>query len=119
MYVDIDESTMKISSPSSPNLIFKLDPENSLVPLHCSVRGNPIPQIQWSRHDTQDNRALNAVQLPTGFNQSALSVLMINITELGLGNHTFQCTATLDPFNNGTLRLSSSLTASINITGMS
>ena len=116
MYVDIDESTMKISSPSSPNLILELDPENSLVPLHCSVRGNPIPRLQWSRHDTQD---INAVQLPTGFNQSALSVLMINTTKLGLGIHTFQCTATLDPFNNETLRLSSSLTASINITGMS
>ena len=106
---------MKISSPSSPNLIFELDPENSLVPLHCSVRGNPIPQLQWSRHDSQDIRALDAVQLPTGFNQSALSILTINITELGPGNHTFLCTATLDPFNNGTLRLSSSLAASISI----
>ena len=108
---------MKISSPSSPNLTFGLDSENHLVHLHCSVRGNPIPRLQWSRHDGQDNRALDAVQLPTGFNQSALSVLTINITELGRSNHTFQCTATLDvnSLYYGALRLSSSLAASISI----
>ena len=102
---------MKILSPSSPNFTFALDPDNSLVPLHCSVRGNPIPQLQWSK----DSRALDSVQLPTGFNQSAISVLMINVMELGLGNHTFQCNATLDAFNNETVHLSSSLTASISI----
>ena len=103
---------MKIFSPSSPHLTFALDPDNSLVPLHCSIRGNPIPQLQWSK----DDRALtDSVQLPTGFNQSAISVLMINVTELGLGNHTFQCNALLDPLSNDIVPLSSSLTASISI----
>ena len=102
---------MKISSPFSPSLTFVLDPDNSLVPLHCSIRGNPIPQLQWSK----DSRALDSVQLPTGFNQSAISVLMINVMELGLGNHTFQCNATLDALNNETVHLSSSLMANISI----
>ena len=111
-HTDIDKSTMKISSPLSPRLTFALNPENGLVPLHCSIRGNPIPQLRWSI----GNRALtNSVQLPTGFNQSAISVLMINVTELGPGNHTFQCSATLDPLSNDIAPLSSSLTASISI----
>ena len=109
---------MAISSPLSPNLIFKLDPDidngMQLVPLHCSIRGNPIPRLHWSK----DDRALDSVQLPTGFNQSAVSVVMINVTELGLGNHTFQCNATLDPLNTETTRLSSSLTANISIKGI-
>ena len=102
---------MTISSPSSPNLIFELNPEDCLAPLHCSVRGNPIPRLHWSK----DDRALDSVQLPTGFNQSAVSVLMINLIELGLGNHSFQCNATLDPLNNETTPLSSFYTASISI----
>ena len=103
---------MKISSPLSPRLTFALDPENSSVPLHCSVRGNPIPQLQWSI----GVRALtDSVQLPTGFNQSAISVLTIDMTELGLGNHNFKCSAILDPLSNDIVPISSSLTASVSI----
>ena len=104
---------MKISSPDPQSLIFVLDPDNSkqLIPLHCSVKGNPIPQLQWSR----DGKTLDSIQLPTGFNQSAVSVLMINLTEQGPGNHTFWCNATLNPLSGEITPLSSSLTASISI----
>ena len=52
--------------------------------------------LQWSRYNASDNGTLSGVQSATGFNETAFSTLTINITELGVGTHNFQCTATVD-----------------------
>ena len=67
--------------------------DNDLVLLNCSVRANPLPLLQWSR--LNNSEALSAVQAATGFNETAFSILSLNITELGVGMHSFQCTATV------------------------
>jgi succinate dehydrogenase hydrophobic anchor subunit len=63
------------------------------------VRANPLPLLQWSRYNNSSNDSeplINAaVQVATGFNEMAFSFLSLNITELGIGIHSFQCTATV------------------------
>lgn len=93
----LDDSTLTIS-PSIPDQPFTLGPDNDLISLNCSVRANPLPLLQWSRYNSSNNSELlplNAVQAATGFNEMAFSILSINITELGVGMHSFQCTATV------------------------
>ena len=81
-------------SPSSQFLTFTRGLDDT-VSLNCSVRGSPILPLEWSKHhDPYYN--IDAVQAPTGFNKTAFSILTINVTELGIGTHTFQCTATLN-----------------------
>ena len=70
--------------------------DNKLVTLNCSVRANPLPVLQWSRYSASDGGTLSGVQNATGFMETAYSTLTVNITELGVGTHYFQCTATVD-----------------------
>jgi hypothetical protein len=61
--------------------------------LNCSVSGNPLPLLEW----TSDSLAVNGIaQAVTGFNETAFSILSINLTELGVGTHSFNCVATVD-----------------------
>lgn len=61
--------------------------------LNCSVSGNPLPLIEWTSNGSPVNGTVQAV---TGFNETASSILSINITELGVGTHSFSCMATVD-----------------------
>ena len=70
--------------------IFGQDIETAL---NCSVSGNPLPLIEWTSNGSPVNGTLQAV---TGFNETAFSTLSINITELGVGTHSFSCIATVD-----------------------
>ena len=90
----LDNSTLTISP--SIDQTFTLGLDNDLVLLNCSVRANPLPLLQWSRYNSSnDSEALNAVQAATGFKETAFSILSLNITELGVGMHSFQCIATV------------------------
>ena len=93
----LDGSTLTIS-PSILNQPLTLSLDSDLISLNCSVRANPLPLLQWSRYNSSNDSELlplNAVQAATGFNEMAFSILSINITELGIGMHSFQCTATV------------------------
>ena len=89
----LDNSSLTISSSSDQTFTLGLD--NDLVPLNCSIRANPLPLLEWSRYNSLNDGALNGVQAATGFNETAFSILTLNITELGVGTHSFQCTATV------------------------
>lgn len=82
-----------ISPPSDQTFTLGLD--SDLVSLNCSIRANPLPLLEWSRYNSSNNEALNAVQAATGFNETAFSILTLNIAELGVGTHSFQCSATV------------------------
>ena len=70
--------------------------QDEMATLNCSTTGNPLPLLQWSRYNASDNGTLSGVQAATGFMETAFSTLTVNITELGVGTHNFQCTATVD-----------------------
>ena len=76
--------------PSMATFTFGQDIETTL---NCSVSGNPLPLIEWTSSSLPVNGTLQAV---TGFNEMAFSTLSINITELGVGTHSFSCMATVD-----------------------
>lgn len=82
--------------------------------LNCSASGNPLPLLKWNR----DGISVEGAQAPTGFMETAFSVLYINVTELGVGTHNFQCTATVNtPVNNPIV--TSSVLTSITVTNES
>ena len=93
-YVVLDNSTLKVLPPSQTFTMGLNDDE--LVTLNCSVRANPLPLLQWRRYSASYNGTLSGVQAATGFNETAFSTFTVNITELGVGTHNFQCTATVD-----------------------
>ena len=66
--------------------------QDEVVTLNCSATGNPLPLLGWSR----DGVPVDGVQAATGFMETAFSTLTVNITELGVGTHNLQCTATVD-----------------------
>ena len=110
---------MAISTSSQSNdfepLI--LHPSSGLVPLNCSVSGNPLPRFSWTLNDGQDDRAIVSVrQIPTLFDEPAVSVLEIDVKKLKLGNHTVQCTATSEPLTQNTSRLRSNVSVDIIVT---
>ena len=94
MHTVLDNSTLEVA-PHSQTFIMGLD-DIELVTLNCSVRANPLPVLQWSRYSASNSGTLSGVQNATGFNETAFSTLTVNITELGVGTHTIQCTATVD-----------------------
>lgn len=90
----LDNSTLTIS-PSN-NQTFTLGLDDDSISLNCSVRANPLPLLEWSRYNSaNDSEALDAVQAATGFKETAFSLISLNISELGVGMHSFQCTATV------------------------
>ena len=76
-------------SPSSRTIVLGVDEE--LVSLNCSVRAHPLPLLQWSRNGIQ----VDGVQAATGLRETAMSILTVNVTGLGLGTYNFQCSATV------------------------
>ena len=96
VFAVLDNSTLAISPSISQTFTLGLD--SDLVSLNCSVRANPLPLLQWSRYNSSNNdsEVLDAVQAATGFNEVAFSILSLNISELGVGTHSFQCTATVN-----------------------
>lgn len=64
--------------------------QDNKTTLNCSVSGNPLPLLEWG------SPVNGTVQAVTGFNETAFSILSINITELGVGTHSFECIATVD-----------------------
>ena len=93
----LDDSTLTIL-PSITDQPLTLGLDSDLLSLNCSVRANPLPLLQWSRYNSSNDSELlpfNAVQAATGFDEMAFSILSINITELGVGMHSLQCTATV------------------------
>ena len=77
-------------TPSMATFTFGRDIETTL---NCYVSGNPLPLIEWTSSSLPVNGTLQTV---TGFNETAFSTLSINITELGVGTHSFSCMATVD-----------------------
>lgn len=86
----LDVSTLEIL-PSLRTVTLGVDEE--LVSLNCSVRAHPLPLLQWSRDGVTVD---DGDQAPTGFMETAFSTLTVNVTELGVGTHNFQCTAIVD-----------------------
>ena len=107
----LDKSSLMISPSSEQTFTLGLD--NDLISLNCSVRGNPLPLLQWSRYNSSNTGPLDAIQAATGFNETASSILTLNITELGAGIHSFQCTATVHTLM--TLSESSSTVSTITV----
>ena len=82
-------STLDIT-PNISTFTFGQDEEAAL---NCSVSANPLPLLEWTKSGSPVNGTVQAV---TGFNETAFSILMINITELGVGTHDFECSAAVD-----------------------
>ena len=57
----------------------------------CSVSGNPLPLLQWSINGVP----VNGTQAATGFREMATSTLNVDITEVGVGTHSVQCSASV------------------------
>ena len=71
---------------------FTIGQDDEIIPIVCSIQAHPLPLLEWSR----DGVLVEGVQAPTGFMETAFSIFSVNITELGVGTHNFQCTATVD-----------------------
>ena len=82
----LDVSSLEISGET-----FTIGQDDELVSLNCSVSASPLPLLEWSRAGVP----VEGAQAPTGFMETAHSILTINITELGVGSHTFECTASV------------------------
>ena len=82
----LDVSSLEISGET-----FTIGQDDELVSLNCSVSASPLPLLEWSRAGV----SVEGAQAPTGFMETAHSILTINITELGVGSHTFECTASV------------------------
>ena len=80
------------------------------VTLNCSLSGNPLPLIEWSRED----ESLDGAQAATGFMETSFSTLSLNTTELGVGTHIFICNATVE--TSTTAPMSPSIAAQVAIT---
>ena len=67
--------------------------DQDVASINCSVLGNPLPRITWNRL-TQNgtvSESLDVIQAPTGYNETAFSILKVNISELVLGDNFFEC----------------------------
>lgn len=65
--------------------------QDELATLRCSSIGNPLPLLQWRVNGS----LVNGDQLATEIGETAFSNLTINITELGVGTRTIECTASV------------------------
>ena len=55
--------------------------------------------ITWNRLAQNGTvlESLDAIQAPTGYNETAFSILKVNISELVLGDNFFECVANVTP----------------------
>ena len=110
----LSNDSKPLSKDSEP---FVLHPDSGVVPLNCSVRGSPLPCFSWTINDGQDDSAIVSVrQIPTIFNESAVSILEIDVKKLKLGSHTVQCIATSEPLTVNTSRLRSNVSVDLLVT---
>ena len=93
-----------ISNPVTTTFMFG---QNVKLILNCSIGSTPLPLLEWSR----DGVSVEGVQAPTGFMETAFSILSVNITELGVGTHNFQCIATVNTSANNPTVTNSGLTS--------
>lgn len=91
-------------TPTMATFIFGEDEEATF---RCSSTGNPLPLLQWSISGSP----IDGNQPATG-TEEAISNVNINITKLGVGAHTIECTASVTV---GTTYESQSTTVAITV----
>ena len=89
----IDRESMKVSPSLST---FTLCVNSRLVSLNCSIGpSNPLPLLTWSRlvEGGYERLSDGHLQAPTGYNETAYSILTVDLWKLGAGTHEFVCDA--------------------------